>query len=81
MIKLFLNLFKPKPKVVTDNPEFENVEWAFQFNNDEPCLFQRPNNKEKYLSIIVRNKKKSKYVFKDNKGNQFKIFARERTYN
>jgi hypothetical protein len=79
MIKAILNLFKPKVKAVTQNPQFKEVEWAFQFNDDEPILFQRPNNKEKYLCIIVRNKLKSKYVFKDGKGNEFKVFARART--
>lgn len=81
LIKSFFNLFKPKVKPPTNNPEFEQVEWAFQFNNDEPCLFMKANNKEKCLKVIVRNKLNSKYVFNDGKGNQFKIFARQRTDN
>jgi hypothetical protein len=81
MIKGILNLFKPKVKPPTNNPEFEQVEWAFQFNEDEPCLFMKANNNEKALKVIVRNKLNSKYVFKDGKGNEFKIFARQRTDN
>lgn len=81
MIKLFLNLFKPKSKIATDNPEFEEVEWAFQLNKDKPFLLATAINNEKSLIIKIRNKKNSNIVFRDNKGNEFKIFARERTYN
>jgi len=79
MIKAILNLFKPKVKVATDNPEFEQVEWAFQLNNDKPFLLATAINNEKSLIIKVRNKKNSNIVFRDGKGNEFKIFARERT--
>ena len=41
MIKAILNLFKPKVKAETDNSEFENVEWAFQFNEDEPVFLAK----------------------------------------
>lgn len=81
MIKAILNLFKPKVKAETDNPEFEQVEWAFQLNNDKPFLLATAINNEKSLIIKVRNKKNSNIVFRDGKGNEFKIFARERTDN
>ena len=81
MIKAILNLFKPKVKAATDNPEFEQVEWAFQLNNDKPFLLATAINNEKSLIIKVRNKKNSNIIFRDGKGNEFKIFARERTDN
>ena len=81
MIKAILNLFKPKVKPLIDNPEFEQVEWAFQLNNDKPFLLATAINNEKSLIIKVRNRKNSNIVFRDNKGNEFKIFARQRTDN
>ena len=81
LIKSFFNLFKPKVKAEIDNLEFEQVEWAFQLNKEKPFLLATAINNEKSLIIKVRNKKNSNIVFRDNKGNEFKIFARERTYN
>jgi hypothetical protein len=81
MIKVILNLFKPKKQVTTDNPEFKNFEWAFQFNEDEPVLLAKPNEGSKKLIIHVGIKKSSVLTFKDGKGNEFKIFARERIDN
>jgi hypothetical protein len=81
MIKAILNLFKPKVKAATDNPEFKNFEWAFQFNEDEPVLLAKPNEGSKKLIIHVGIKKSSVLTFKDGKGNEFKIFARERIDN
>lgn len=81
MIKAILNLFKPKVKLPTDNSEFKNVEWAFQFNEDEPVLLATPEKGTKTLSIHISNKKSSNIIFKDAKGNEFKIFAREQIEN
>ncbi len=81
MIKAILNLFKPKVKPPTDNLEFKNVEWAFQFNEDEPVLLATPEKGIKTLSIHISNKKSSYIIFKDAKGNEFKIFAREQIEN
>jgi hypothetical protein len=81
MIKAILNLFKPKVKPLTDNSEFEQVEWAFQLNKDKPFLLATAINNEKSLIIKVRNKKNSNIIFRDGKGNEFKIFARQRTDN
>ena len=81
MIKAILNLFKPKVKPLTDNPEFKNFEWAFQFNEDEPVLLATPKKGTKTLSIHISNKKSSNIIFKDAKGNEFKIFAREQIEN
>jgi hypothetical protein len=63
MIKAILNLFKPKVKPLTDNPEFKNL--------------AKPNEGSKKLIIHVGIKKSSVLTFKDGKGNEFKIFARE----
>jgi hypothetical protein len=81
MIKEILNLFKPKKQVTTDNPEFKNVEWAFQFNNDEPVLLANAEKDQNKLVIKIGIKENSVLTFKDGKGNEFKIFARERIDN
>ncbi len=47
MIKAILNLFKPKVKAEIDNSEFEQVEWAFQLNNDKPFLLATAINNER----------------------------------
>jgi hypothetical protein len=81
MIKAILNLFKPKVKPPTDNPEFKNVEWAFQFNEDEPVFLAKAEKDQNKLVIKIGIKKSSVLTFKDGKGNEFKIFARERIDN
>jgi hypothetical protein len=81
MIKAILNLFKPKVKAVTENPEFDKPEWVFQFNNDEPVLFVKAEKDQNKLVIKIGIKESSILTFKDGKGNQFKIFARERINN
>lgn len=81
LIKSFFNLFKPKVKAETDNPEFKNFEWAFQFNEDEPVLLAKPNKGSKKLIIHIGIKKSFVLTFKDGKGNEFRIFARERIEN
>ena len=77
MIKAILNLFKPKVKPPTNNPKFQKVEWAFQFNNDEPVILEKPKNGENKLEIVISNKIGEGIIFLDGKGNEFKIFARE----
>ena len=81
MIKAILNLFKPKVKPLTDNPEFKKPEWVFQFNNDEPVLLEKADKRSKKLVIEIGIKKNSALTFKDDKGNEFKIFPRERIDN
>ena len=80
MIKSLFNIFKSKEKIKIYYTGFENVEWAFQFNDDEPCLLAGANNKETSLTIRIRNKENSIITFSDGKGNDFKIFARERVF-
>ena len=81
MIKAILNLFKPKVKPPTDNLEFKKPEWAFQFNNDEPVLLANAEKDQNKLVIKIGIKENSVLTFKDGKGNEFKIFARERIDN
>jgi len=59
--------------------KYENVEWVFQFNNDEPILLGRPRDDTKELILTIGNRSDSNVLFSDGKGNTFKIFAREQT--
>jgi hypothetical protein len=81
MTKAILNLFKPQQKETFKIPEYDNAEWVFQFNEDEPVLLAIPQKGTKNLTIHISNKKHSNIIFKDAKGNEFKIFARERIDN
>ena len=81
MIKEILNLFKPKETPQIKNRVFNKVEWAFQFNNDEPVLLAKAEKDQNKLVIKIGIKKSSVLTFKDRKGNEFKIFARERIDN
>jgi hypothetical protein len=63
------------------NHKIENVEYVFQFNNDEPIHLASSSctdrgNKE--LQLTIYNTTHSNVVFYDGKGNTFKIFAREK---
>ena len=60
--------------------EIENVEWVFQFNDDEPVFFAEPYpyGGAKEVTFTIDNTIHSNIVFRDNKGNEFKIFAREK---
>jgi hypothetical protein len=58
---------------------YDNVEWVYQFNDDNPILISKPIGGEKELIIKLNNKSCSNIVFHDGKGNTFKIFAREQT--
>ena len=56
--------------------EFNDWEWCFQFNEDEPVVAFKPINGTKELKLIIGNNNKSDITFSNN-GNKFKIFARE----
>ena len=53
-----------------------NIEWAFQFNNEEPILFATTNGDTKKLTMNLADSN-SFIVFTDYKGNAFKIFTRD----
>jgi hypothetical protein len=58
---------------------YDNVEWVFQFNDDNPIVISKPIGGEKELIIKLNNTSHSNIVFFDGKRNTFKIFAREET--
>ena len=58
--------------------QFENVEWVFQFDEDEPKLLATPLDNTKKLVIEINNTSTSNILFKDGNGKRFKIFAREK---
>jgi len=60
--------------------KIENVEWVFQFNDDEPIFLAEPSpyGGAKEVTFTISNTTHSNIVFRDNKGNEFKIFAREK---
>jgi hypothetical protein len=57
---------------------FENVEWVFQFDEDEPNLLATLLDDTKKLVIEINNTSTSNILFKDGNGKTFKIFAREK---
>lgn len=61
--------------------KIENVEYVFQFNDDEPIHLCAPSFADrgaKELQLTISNTAHSNVVFYDGKGNTFKIFAREK---
>jgi hypothetical protein len=57
---------------------FENVEWVFQFDDDEPILLAKPLEDTKEFVIRIGNNNHSNIWFYDGNGKKFKIFAREK---
>jgi len=57
---------------------FENVEWVFQFDYDEPILLGEPLEDAKELVFRIGNNNNSNIWFYDGKGKTLKIFAREK---
>jgi hypothetical protein len=57
---------------------FENVEWVFQFDDDEPKPFPSTLDDTKKLVIEINNTSTSNICFYDGEGKTFKIFAREK---
>jgi hypothetical protein len=60
---------------------FENCEWCFQFDNDEPYVFaaaEKPEDPTETpkVTFTVLNNTNSNIVFSHN-GREFKLFARE----
>jgi|TARA_R110000822_G_scaffold176883_1_gene316934 hypothetical protein len=60
--------------------EFKNVEWVFQFNNNNPEHLAEPlsDSGAKELTLTIGNTAESVITFADTNGNQFTIFAREK---
>ena len=57
-----------------NQPRFENVEFCFQFDDDEPISFGTGSNE---CHIILNNSADGHITFTNN-GRTFKLFARER---
>jgi hypothetical protein len=64
-------------KIIASEP-FENVEWVFQFDDDEPRPFPSTLDDTKKLVIEINNTSTSNICFYDGGGKTFKIFAREK---
>jgi hypothetical protein len=56
------------------NPQIEDCEFCFQFNDDEPVVFASGSNG---CNITITPTTQGNITFNDN-NNAFKIFARER---
>jgi hypothetical protein len=63
---------------IPESITFENVEWVFQFDDDEPKLLATPLDDTKKFIIEISNTSTSNILFTDGNGKTFKIFAREK---
>ena len=57
---------------------FENPEWVFQFDEDEPISITSSLDGTKEFVIRIGNNNNSNIWFYDGNGKTFKIFAREK---
>ena len=60
------------------NHKIDNLEWAFQFNNDVPVMIAEYINGKREMNLTIGDTITSNIVFSDGNGNTFKIFAREK---
>ena len=61
------------------NHKIDNLEWAFQFNDDVPVKIAEYINGKREMHLTIGDTSTSNIVFHDGKGNTFKIFAREKS--
>lgn len=54
---------------------YENTEFCFQFNDDEPVVFANSNGNS--CTIRIEPTSNSNMIFNDGSGNVFKLFARQ----
>lgn len=63
--------------------KYEECEWCFQFDDDEPHVFAWTNedmeNQEPQVQFTISNNENSNITFTHPNGRVFKIFAREMT--
>ena len=68
-----------RESIIQEPITFENVEWVFQFDDDEPKILATPYGDTKKLVIEINNTSTSNIWFFDgSSGKTFKIFAREK---
>ena len=68
-------------EIITSVKRFENCEWCFQFDGDEPIVFAAAEKPEEptetpKITFTLLNTSNSNVVFSHN-GREFKLFARE----
>lgn len=67
-------ILRPQSQVRYEQVRYEDVEFCFQFGEDEPVPFMSGSE---FCQITLDNTSEGSMTFTDN-GNTFKIFARER---
>ena len=65
---------QPIGQILRPQVRYENVEFCFQFGEDEPVPFMTGSE---FCQITLDNSSEGNMTFTDN-GNTFKLFARER---
>jgi hypothetical protein len=78
-----LKLEPIKPIGFINGKKYEECEWCFQFDDNEPQVFAWTNadmeNQEPQVQFTISNNEHSNITFKHTDGRVFKIFAREMT--
>jgi hypothetical protein len=84
-LELFEDInYLPKESLRIIQPKkYEECEWCFQFDDNEPQVFAWTNedmqNEEPEVRFTISNNEHSNITFTHKDGNVFKIFAREMT--
>jgi hypothetical protein len=65
---------EPMQMLTFHRPTFQNVEFCFQFGNNEPTVFATGPNE---CTIRLSPSPESIVTFTSNEGSTFKLFARE----
>ena len=64
---------------ITPPDTFENAEWVFQFDDDEPQLIATATTSNPTeITFTIQNNNQSKLDFYGKDGKRFKIFTREK---
>jgi hypothetical protein len=71
----FFVRLEPTQQLVLTRFRPDNVEFCFQFDNNEPVVFATGPNE---CSIRISPESDGNMTFTDNNNNVFKLFARER---
>jgi hypothetical protein len=67
---------------LSEPKKYEDCEWCFQFDEDEPQIFAWTGEDVKYdkdptVNLTISNTENSNIQFKHKNGKTFKLFARE----